>query len=231
MKILIVDDDKGTRISLRSMLEKKGFEALEAQNGPEAIEIFQKEKGIKIVLLDWILPGMTGPEVCRVMKTQRKSVEPIAENSFLPYIIILTIKDEAKDVAEGLLAGGDDYVRKPYDPLELAARIEVGKRLIDLGRQKEEYDKLAGALMMAGTVSHEFNQPIQVLAGYMELLLNSSKLDTENREMLLIMNAAVEKIKTLSKKIMSATEYRTRDYISRGPKIFDLNPGTLKSDL
>lgn len=124
MKILIAEDDLTSRNILLAALKQHGHEALATENGREAWEALQRPDAPKLAILDWVMPEMDGPEVVRRVRglpTDRP-----------PYIIILTIKGKKADIITGLEAGANDYLTKPFDPDELRARIEVGKRMVEL---------------------------------------------------------------------------------------------------
>ncbi|MDP3112370.1 MAG: diguanylate cyclase [Thermodesulfovibrionales bacterium] len=129
-KILLVEDSKAQAGLIRDFLEKTGYEVIWAENGKSAIKI-AKSKGIDIILLDLVLPDISGNEVCRWLKLNE-------DTKGLP-IIMLTVKDGLTDKVAGLEAGADDYVPKPYNEIELNARIYASlrtKALQDELRQK-----------------------------------------------------------------------------------------------
>ncbi len=112
-KILVVEDDERIRTAVRLALEKEGWEVFEAASGEEALEIFQNQI-CDIVLIDIMLPGIDGFEVCRAVR----------RISDLP-IVMVTARDDTHDVVAGLEAGADDYLTKPFAPKELSARIRA----------------------------------------------------------------------------------------------------------
>ena len=124
MKVLIADDSATSRAMLRSALTRWGYEVVMAENGKEALEILSKDDAPPMAVLDWVMPELTGVEVCRrVRETLR---EPYT------YILLLTSKNTKGETVEGLEAGADDYVVKPFDQLELQFRLRAGQRIIDL---------------------------------------------------------------------------------------------------
>jgi diguanylate cyclase (GGDEF)-like protein len=124
MKVLIADDSATSRALLRSVLTRWGYEIVSAVNGAEAWEELSKPDAPALAILDWEMPHMTGPEVCRrVRETLR---EPYT------YILLLTGKGSKGETIEGLDAGADDYVVKPFDEHELQVRLRAGKRIVDL---------------------------------------------------------------------------------------------------
>lgn len=111
--ILVVDDEHKILEVVESLLRSKGYEVFTADNGTEALELFEREN-IALIVLDLMLPDMSGEDICR--KIRRKSRVPI---------IMLTAKVEEKDLLQGLQIGADDYMTKPFRLLELHARIEA----------------------------------------------------------------------------------------------------------
>jgi len=124
MKVLIAEDDMTSRIVLESMLKKWGFIPVAACDGKEAWEVMQGEDAPGLAVLDWQMPEMNGIEVCRKLR-QLDTPNP-------PYLIVLTSKDEKKDIVKALDSGANDFISKPYDNEELRARINVGKRMVQL---------------------------------------------------------------------------------------------------
>ncbi len=124
MKILIADDSIVSRHLLEATLRKWGYEVVVACDGLEALELMQRENAPNLAILDWMMPGLTGLEVCdRIRKRAR---EPYT------YILLLTSKSQKEDLIEGMDAGADDYITKPFDQHELQVRLRAGRRLVDL---------------------------------------------------------------------------------------------------
>ena len=124
MKVLIAEDDATSRNILRAILTRWGYEVIVTSNGEEALEALRQHDAPKLAVLDWMMPGLDGVEVCRKVRT--------LESDDPPYLILLTARDDKADIVEGLSSGASDYIAKPYDVRELQARIEVGKRVIEL---------------------------------------------------------------------------------------------------
>ncbi len=124
MRILIAEDDVTSRLLLKRVLENWGYEVTATTDGSEALQALQAEDAPRLAILDWMMPGMDGVDVCRRVRS-RETLQP-------PYIILLTALGDKESVVTGLEAGADDYVGKPYDPDELHARLEVGRRLVEL---------------------------------------------------------------------------------------------------
>ena len=141
MRILIAEDDLTSRLMLTALLKKWGYAPEATENGRQAWERLQQPDAPKLVLLDWNMPEMDGLEVTHNVRNLGGS-EP-------PYIILLTARGEKRDVVRGLAAGANDYVQKPYDQDELRARVEVGRRMVELQQalaQAAMHDPLTGVL-------------------------------------------------------------------------------------
>jgi|Deesub1362B_J571_1020462.scaffolds.fasta_scaffold05276_2 DNA-binding response OmpR family regulator len=124
MKVLIADDDKISRKLVEGLIQKWGYEAIPAAEGNQAWEAIAGDEDLHLGIIDWIMPGMDGIEICRRVRKE------IQEKPF--YIILLTSKDRKEDVIRGLNAGADDYVSKPFEGEELRARLRVGVRVVQL---------------------------------------------------------------------------------------------------
>src|ERR1700679_1424110 len=124
MKVLIADDSATSRAMLRKSLAKWGYEVVMAEDGAEALDILERPGAPPMAILDWVMPHLTGPEVCKKVRETRR--EPYT------YILLLTSKNSKDETIEGLEAGADDYIVKPFDQQELSVRLRAGKRIIDL---------------------------------------------------------------------------------------------------
>ncbi|WP_321477299.1 diguanylate cyclase [uncultured Paludibaculum sp.] len=124
MKILVADDSLLMRRLLESTLQGWGYEVVTASSGDEAWACLQKDDAPPLAILDWMMPVHTGPEICKLMRTIPRPV--------YTYIILLTSRALREDIVEGLGAGADDYVIKPFDKHELEVRLRAGRRIIDL---------------------------------------------------------------------------------------------------
>ena len=161
-----------------------------------------------------MMPGMNGPTLCRKLRDQ--------EGTDALYIILLTSKGELRDVIAGLEIGADDYITKPYANDELRARINVGKRMLELQAKLREKEKLQGVLEMAGAVCHEINQPLQSVNGYAELLMMNISENDPNFRMANNIKDGVKRIGALTHKIMGVSRYRTKGYSGSKNPIVDI---------
>jgi CheY-like chemotaxis protein len=124
MRILIAEDDAVSRRVLASTLESWGHEVVATGDGLAAWQVLQDKDAPMLAILDWMMPGLDGLEVCRRVR-QRPGGESM-------YILLLTAKDRKEDVVAGLEGGVNDYVTKPFDRQELRARVRVGAQMVDL---------------------------------------------------------------------------------------------------
>jgi two-component system, OmpR family, phosphate regulon response regulator PhoB len=114
-KILLADDQEALRLLLQAILEDGDYQLLEAQSGPEALALARVEKPA-LVVMDWMMPGMSGVDVAKALKTDPATRE-------IP-IILLTARNRAEDRQAGLAAGVSEYISKPFSPLELIDAVE-----------------------------------------------------------------------------------------------------------
>lgn len=125
MRVLIADDSRSYRVILRQILEKQCLEVIEVSDGVAAFQALTSEDPPELAILDWSMPGMTGPEICRAVRS-------LDESSPYTYLFLLTARDRVEDLAAGLDSGADDYLTKPFERQELEARIMVGQRSVRL---------------------------------------------------------------------------------------------------
>ena len=127
MQALVVDDSAVYRKLIGDQLRSWDFEVTLAKDGAEAQRILDKPNAPKLVLLDWVLPDMDGTDLCKCIRA--------AESGTYVYVILLTSKEGRQNMLEAMQAVADDYLVKPFDELELKARLLVGKRILDLQEQ------------------------------------------------------------------------------------------------
>jgi DNA-binding response OmpR family regulator len=134
MKVLIVEDDRDSRELLAWILEKLGYQVQCAENGRQAWDVFRRGK-YRLVISDLLMPDMDGLELCRRIRASRQPK--------YTYIILLTALIGKKQYLEGMDAGADDFVTKPFDADELKARLRVANRIIALQETPEEESRPA----------------------------------------------------------------------------------------
>jgi two-component system, cell cycle response regulator len=124
MKVLIAEDDDISRAILSATMNAWGWEPIVTRDGTAAWDALQRTDAPRLVLLDWEMPGMDGIEICRRLQALH-TIDP-------PYVILLTARERTVDIVTGLAAGANDYIAKPYESAELRARLEVGRRTLEL---------------------------------------------------------------------------------------------------
>jgi len=147
VRILIAEDDAVSRHLLEATLAKWGYEVVSTTDGIQAFDALSQPDAPSLAVLDWMMPGMDGAEVCR--RTRSLGTDRLL------YIILLTAKGRKEDIVQGLTAGADDYIIKPFDRSELKARINVGERILRLqaelaARVKELEFALANVKLLQG---------------------------------------------------------------------------------
>jgi DNA-binding response OmpR family regulator len=145
MKILVAEDQAVSRHILAANLHKWGYDVTAVEDGTRAWEALQAEDAPQLVILDWLMPGMDGIEICRQLR-QRPQTRPI-------YLILLTARRGQEDKIHGLQAGADDYITKPFNGEELRARVQVGIRVLELqGALAQRVRELEEALSSVKTL-------------------------------------------------------------------------------
>lgn len=187
MKVLIADDDAATRLLLSSMLSRWGHQVVQAANGDDAWAILQEVDPPRVAVLDWVMPGLTGIAICKLLAHRR--------NAHFTYVMLLTSKAEREDMVEALEAGAHDFLVKPVDPSELKGRLGVGVRILQYehalalkNRELERYtlhlealaqerakqlvhaDRMATLGMMSAGIAHEINNPASFISGNLQTL-------------------------------------------------------------
>jgi diguanylate cyclase (GGDEF)-like protein len=137
MKVLIAEDDVISSRALACNIEEWGYEVVVTRNGQDAWQILNaKNKGetneIQIAVLDWEMPKINGIDLCRKIRNRRRS-----RGRDYIYIILMTGRDHQEDILQGLMAGADDYMTKPFDPIELKIRLQNGQHIIHQTEARE----------------------------------------------------------------------------------------------
>jgi two-component system, cell cycle response regulator len=122
--VLIADDDPVSRRLLEVSLGNSGYRTTMAEDGTQALRILEEQDGPRLAVLDWMMPEMDGVDVCRILRQS-------ARERYV-YIILLTARGHQTEIVQGLEAGADDYVTKPFDLNELKARLRAGQRTLEL---------------------------------------------------------------------------------------------------
>ncbi len=146
---MIAEDDLPSRILLKSILEKAGYETSSAENGVEALNLF-RQRFYPIVITDWMMPEMDGLDLCRAVR-QEKTPGYV-------FIIIITARNSKEAAVEGLDAGADDFLSKPYNHMELLARIRTGIRVIEMEKNLLTKSKKIEELSLTDGLTGAYNR-------------------------------------------------------------------------
>ncbi|HEX8406070.1 MAG TPA: diguanylate cyclase [Duganella sp.] len=141
MKILIADDDPVSLLYLEDALQDWGYEVVAVPDGQRAHDILHGKDGPMLAILDWMMPGMDGIDLCRTIRANANATDSYT------YIIMLTARRETEFVVEAMNAGADDFISKPFDVAEFEVRVRAGKRICELEqalRLKATHDALTG---------------------------------------------------------------------------------------
>jgi DNA-binding response OmpR family regulator len=205
MDVLIADDDPVNSRLLEACLKKWGHRVVICSDGNAAWEVLKDASTPKLAILDWMMPGIEGPELCRKVRA--------LEHGRLLHIILLTSRNAHNDIVGGLGAGANDYVIKPFAPGELQARVGVGLRVLALQDRLIQAERYRILTETAGAVAHEINQPLTILLGHLEFL--ELKFDPEDpvRTALDKVTAAGHRIAGIVKNMQAIRKVVTTPYI------------------
>ena len=216
MKILVADDDPVAREVLEALLEQADHQVVFRSEGTDVCKLYQEADAPRLIILNRMMPGIDGIEVCR-------KIREISRPN-LPYILFVTGKDRKSDIVAGLEAGANDYVTKPFDLDELSARVGVGVRMVNLQERLLEMERTHVLAETAGAAAHEINQPLAILMGRIDLMLQQAS-DPAQQSDLEALQEAVERISETVRKMGSARQYVTKPYIG-SVRIVDFDGAT-----
>ncbi len=139
MKILAVDDNAVARAVLKAFLEKSGYSPVIAEDGEAALKVMQEPDAPQVVVLDWMMPGISGPALCTKLRSLNLAHRP--------YIILLTAKHDKTDIAAGLDAGADEFISKPFNQVEMLARLRAARRAVEYDNELQQRIEELAALV------------------------------------------------------------------------------------
>ncbi len=160
MKLLIADDELSTRTLLKTCVTKWGYTVIEAGDGLEAMTVLRSQDPPRIAVLDWMMPGLDGVEICSRLQNN--------PNEQLTYTILLTCKTDKEDAIHALDQGAHDFISKPVHVGELHSRIAVGKRLVQANDRLLELDLLKNSFLRIA--AHDLKNPLGFIISMTELL-------------------------------------------------------------
>jgi CheY-like chemotaxis protein len=212
-RILIVDDIP-SNVTIVGNFLKSDFAIRVATSAPEALKIIRSDWRPDLVLLDIVMPGMDGVELCKIIRDDLNLKE-------IP-VIFVTANTDDEVLAGAFEAGGNDYIRKPVNKVELTTRIKAifdQKKLAEAQRAEE---KLTGALEMAGAVCHEMGQPLQSILTCAEILMQEFAQEDKQHNLAKMIAEQSKSMAEISKKLQKITSYSTKKYLGN-TRIIDLD--------
>ena len=214
--VLVVDDDQTSLKIITKLLDAAGHRVLTAKDGKEALTSLA-EPLPDLIVSDWMMPEMSGLELCREVKSNDKT-------SWI-YFILLTAKSETQNIVEGLDGGADEYLVKPFDHKELVARVRTGLRIRSLQKELVESERLAAAAQMAVTFAHKLNNLLQSVVGFAQLALNSPSDNETTLSALRQIEKAAKRMSILIRQLQQIRSTPTKAYVGR-TKMIDLDSAT-----
>jgi len=217
-KILVVDDNPLNLKLLSTIMKNEGFDIIVAKDGIHGIKAAEEEQP-SLILLDIMMPGIDGYEVCKKLKANPETQE-------IP-VIFLTAKTDSEGVVKGFEVGAADYVTRPFNRIELLARIRTHLALKKTSDKVIDLERRNSILAMIATTNHEINQPLTVLTGNLFLLKESigiAKLTEGQHKLFARLEKSVDRIKEILAKYRKADSMRLKKYSSDAQiVIFDEN--------
>ncbi len=209
-RILAVDDSPTINRVVRGIFEPEGIEVVTAATGEAALDLLEADPTIELVLLDVLLEGMSGIEVCRRIKSNPRFKE-------LP-VLMITGRNSPEQRVEGFEVGAEDYLTKPFYPPELRARVRVHLRIRQLQREVAEDARMATLLATISSVNHEINNPLTAVMGNAELLARALERrgDQDNARRAERIVESVERISSVIHKLRGARAVAEKNYL--GPR-------------
>jgi diguanylate cyclase (GGDEF)-like protein len=170
---------------LSRILDRWGYQAVTARDGVEAWKILQSDDSPRLAILDWMMPGLDGVEICRRVRAAGR--EPYV------YIVLLTARTESRDLVEGMDAGADDYLTKPFRNHELRVRLRAGRRILDL---QEELLRAREALREQAT--HDALTGLNNRGSILEILRNELARSSREGQPLAVLLADLDRFKQIN---------------------------------
>jgi two-component system cell cycle response regulator len=206
-KILVIDDLPENVFILQDRLAQDGYEVITAYDGNEGIEKAYSTLP-DLILLDVMMPDISGFEVCKILVNNEKT-------KHIP-VILVTAKASAEDTKEGLEAGAFDYIKKPFNRIELMARVKSALKLSEANKQLLEIEKQTTFIATIVTANHKIKQPLTLLSLSSAALKNELDKESISKEAILnrirYIDAAIKDIGDVLNKLNSITKPELSDY-------------------
>jgi two-component system, cell cycle sensor histidine kinase and response regulator CckA len=240
-KILIADDDPVLLRLMEKTLKGWDYEPVVVSTGTEAMQVLDSPNGPGIAIVDWLMPGLSGLQIVERIR-KKKETRGI-------YLILLTVKSDRESLVKGLEAGADDFIGKPFDPIELRARLNVGVRSILLQQQLKEREndsrdskryevalreseeqlrqsqKMEAVGQLAGGIAHDFNNMISAITGYSRMILNKLPADDPLRRPVEQIQKAGDQAASLTRQLLAFSRKQVLQ-----PKVLDMRAIVLEME-
>lgn len=198
MKVLVADDNKVTRLLLNKLIASFGYQVILASNGEEAWDVLNGADPPQIAILDWLMPGRTGVEICADCE----------ENGLPVYRILLTAKEDDEDMMYALDHGAHDFQVKPIMSGILRSRLSVGKRLIQATQESIRSERLAAVGLLVAGVAHHFNNLNTPILMYASSILKNADLSQRVRDRVKKIEKAARQAGDLTEMLMALASDR-----------------------
>jgi len=206
MKVLVADDDSVIRMLLEHQLKEWGHEVFLAKDGADAMQTIEKSVSLEVLLLDWMMPGIDGLELCR--RTRQ------LDRSHYTFIILMTSRSGKEDFLAGMSAGADDFMTKPLDVDELRVRMHSAERVIHLQTEAQvqaaiacelrEIDRLKSSFI--ALTSHELRSPLALVLLNLELLSRHEAMrQPGNEKILTSLSNATQRLSRIVEEVLKAS--------------------------
>lgn len=217
-RVLVVDDNRDTVRIIQEALEGAGFAVNSAFDGKEALELVRKELP-DLMILDLMMPKMSGYEVCGEIRKDPKTKELI--------VLMLTARSDVDAKIQGIEGGANDYLVKPVEPREVVSRVRRFLATEGAYQEKVLLERLEAIGQISLTVRHEINNPLAVICGQAQLMLQKKELPEEIRNKTKIIYDMGLRISEIIKQLDQVQD-KTREYV-RGEKMIDIQPTKKRS--
>ncbi len=224
--ILVIDDRPDNVYYLQSRLQQENFLVITAFNGQEGIEKAKSQKP-DLILLDIMMPGMDGYEVCKALTKDDETKD-------IP-IILVTAKVDSKDVEEGLKVGAFDYIKKPFDKIELVARINSALRFAEMKKkaiQQEKYQIFEATVFAA---NHEIKQPLTIMSLAINAIKRELQKDSIDKKTIMdkinYLDDGIKKITTVLNKLNAIKHPESKDTYDKEKDVKLVSVDDLKKEI
>jgi DNA-binding response OmpR family regulator len=202
--ILIADDLTSNRKILEFLLEKRGYRTIGVNSGYDCLKEARNGKP-NLLLLDIMMPDISGIDVCKRLRAD-------SATAMIPIIFVTAATDDLT-LSKAFDAGGNDYIKKPINGIELIKRVQAvfeQEKFIETNREEE---KLRSVLSMSGTICHELNQPLQFISGNCQLLLMDLEKGSPAYNRVIKMKEQIDRLSDMTKKLTHISRVETRSYV------------------